>query len=169
MLAKSLLISFLNYNYEANEQILRRVGELNADEQRRAVDVSHGNVFDLVRHMADTEWSWRRIARGEIAQQFLWEVESVPDIGALRRFLAEEQTRAIAYVESLSENDLDRDVELGSSQEGQPSHARVWQILLHLLNHSTHHRAELSRRLADLQHPVAENDIDYLDFAIRSH
>ena len=169
MLAKSLLISFLNYNYEANDQILRRVAALSDDEQRCAADLSHGSVFDLVRHMADTEWSWRRIARGEKAQQFLWEVESVAAVAALRRFLAEEQTRAIAYVEGLSEDELDRDVDLGSGQEGQPSHARVWQILLHLLNHSTHHRAELSRRLAELKHPVDENDIDYLDFAIRSH
>jgi uncharacterized damage-inducible protein DinB len=169
MLAKSILISLLNYNYEANEQVLRQVEALTGDALNADANISYGSVFELVRHMADTEWSWRRIARGEPAQQLLWEVEDLSDVPALRRFLAEEQTRAVAYVEGLSEDELDRSVSLGSNQDDEPSAARVWQILVHLLNHSTHHRAELSRQLAEVGHPVGENDIDYLGYAVRSY
>lgn len=167
MLAKSILVSFLNYNFAANDQVLRRVEALVGDALIGAADLSHGSVFELVRHVADTEWSWRRIARGEPAERMLWEVEAVPDVPALRRFLVEERARAVAWVEGLSEGDLEKEVAIGSSPSDRPTFVRVWQILLHLLNHSTHHRAELSRRLAELGHPVGENEIEYLEFALQ--
>lgn len=166
MLAKSILLSLVNYNFAANDQVLHRVEALSGDGLIGAADLSHGSVFELVRHMADTEWSWRRIARREPADRMLWEVEAVPDVPALRRFLAEEQTRAVAWVEGLSEAELQGEVTIGSAQSDGPAVVRVWQILLHLLNHSTHHRAELSRRLAELGHPVGENEIEYLEFAL---
>ena len=57
MLAKSILISLLNYNYEANEQVLRQVEALTGDALNADANISYGSIFELVRHMADTEWS----------------------------------------------------------------------------------------------------------------
>ena len=51
------------------------------------------------------------------------------------------------YVRSLSEADLEQAVDYGTAQGGEPQYANVWQILLHVVNHSTHHRTELSRYL----------------------
>jgi uncharacterized damage-inducible protein DinB len=164
MIAKDILVSFLEYNYSANEHMLEQVEQLTPDQLHAVTKISHGTAFDLVRHMLDTEWSWRLFARGEAGQKYLWEVEQIPDLPAVRRFWVAERTRMLEYVSSLSEADLDRAVDYGTAQGGQPRYSKVWQILLHVVNHSTHHRSELSRYLEDCGHPVDERDLDFGSF-----
>lgn len=168
MQAKDIFVSLLNYNDAANDHILKRMGALSPEALWASADLSYSSLFELARHVADAEWSWRRVVRGEPAQQLLWEVEDVSDVPSLRRFLAGEHTRTLAYLSALTDDALDRDVVLGSAPDQTARTVKVWQILLHHLNHSTHHRVELSRRLAELGQPVDEHDLDYLDFALQS-
>jgi uncharacterized damage-inducible protein DinB len=44
---------------------------------------------------------------------------------------------------------------------------KVWQILLHVVNHSTHHRSELIRYLEDYGHPIDEQYTDFGSFIAR--
>jgi uncharacterized damage-inducible protein DinB len=165
MLARDTLVSFLEYNYHADQQILHLLERLTAEQLHAQASISHATPFDLARHMLDAEWSWRLFALGGPGQQYLWEVEDVPDLPALLRFLPAERDRMLTYVRSLSDSDLGRVVDFGTAQGGAPKHATVWQILLHIVNHSTHHRSELSRCLEAAGHPIDEAEIDYMTFA----
>jgi uncharacterized damage-inducible protein DinB len=71
MNAKEILILFLEYNYWANEHILRYVEQLTSDQLHATARIRHGSAFDLVRHMLDTEWSWRLFASGGVGQKYL--------------------------------------------------------------------------------------------------
>lgn len=164
MVAKDILLSFLEYNYQADEHILQHIEQLTSEQVHGKVTISHETAFDLVRHMADTEWSWQLFARGEAGQKYLWEVEDIPDLPALRRFWSVERVRMLAYVHLLSDADLEHAVDYGTAQGNQPHVAKVWQILLHVVNHSTHHRSELSRYLNASGHPIDEQSIDYMSF-----
>jgi uncharacterized damage-inducible protein DinB len=86
MVAKDLLLTFLEYSHRANEHVLAKVKRLTPAQLHAPAQVSHGNAFDLVRHMLDSEWSWRLFASGGAGQKYLWEVEAVPDIPAKERF-----------------------------------------------------------------------------------
>jgi uncharacterized damage-inducible protein DinB len=70
-------------------------------------------------------------------------------------------------VRSLSEADLAREVDYGTVQGGPPHFMQLWQILIHVVNHGTHHRSELSRMLEDSGHPIAQQDLDFASFATR--
>jgi uncharacterized damage-inducible protein DinB len=157
--------------WDAREQAVRRIGEigrpLTLAQLQAAAKISHETAFDLVRHMLDTEWSWRLFASGSAGQQYLWKVEDISNLPALQRFWSAERDRMLDYVHSLSEADLERAVEYGTAQGGKPQHAKVWQILLHVVNHSTHHRTELSRYLEDCGHPIDEQDLDFGSFVAR--
>jgi len=167
MIAKEILVSFLEYNYWANEHVLQQVEQLTPDQLRDKTKISHGTAFDLVRHMLDTEWSWRLFARGEAGQKYLWEVEDIPDLPAIRLVWMAERVRMLDYVRSLSEAELERVADYGTAQGGQPHYSKVWQILLHVVNHSTHHRSELGRFLEDCGHPINEQDVDFTSFIER--
>ena len=168
MTAKEILLSFLEYNYQADAHLLHHIEQLTPQQLHAAAPISHATAYDLLRHLLDTEWSWRLFASGGATQQYVWEVEELPDLPALRRFWSAEGERMLAYVRSLSEADLAQIVDFGTAQGGQPRYATVWNILLHVVNHSTHHRSELNRLLAALGHPIAEQDLDYLSFSIQT-
>jgi uncharacterized damage-inducible protein DinB len=168
MIAKDMLLSFLEYNYQADMHVVEHLEQLTPQQLHTVTTLSHATAFDLVRHMLDTEWSWRLFASGGAGQQYVWDIEELPDLPALRRFWSAERDRMLMYVGSLSEADLERVVDYGTAQGGQPQYAKVWQILLHVVNHSTHHRNELSRLLQEAGYPVAEQDLDYVSFIART-
>jgi len=169
MLAKDILVSFLEYNYQADAHLLQHIQRLTPEQLQAAAKISHGTAFDLVRHILDSEWSRRLFASGGAGQQYLWEVEDISDLVALQRFWSAERQRMLDYVRSLSEADLEQAVDYGTAQGGEPQYANVWQILLHVVNHSTHHRTELSRYLNDCGHPIDEQDLDCGNFVARKN
>ena len=152
---KTILLTFLQYNQWANENTLRHVEQLSHPQLHAPANISYETTFDLLRHILDTEWGWRLIAGGESAQSFLWEVEDLSDLTGIRRSWSAEYRRMLDFIHSLSAADLQR----------RPNDSlTVWQILMHIVNHSTHHRSELSRYLEECGHPIPEEELDFGTF-----
>ena len=156
------MLVLLEYGYWENERLLDLVEKLTPEQLHVAATLSHGTVFDLVRHMLDTEWSWRMFASGGEGTKYLWEVEDVSDLLAIRRFWRQERGRMLAYINGLAEADLEHDVDYGTAQGGKPRLAKRWHILMHIVNHGTHHRSELNHYLSEHGYPV--EDLSLLDF-----
>lgn len=163
MLTKALLRAFLEYNYQADAKILDAFAALTPEQAQKETGISHGNALDLIRHMADTEWSWRLYADGGTGGKYLWEAEDISDLTKLAAFWAAERERMRAYLDSLSEATLAEIVELSPTLS-----VPRWQILLHLVNHSTHHRSELGQYLTECGHPVSEEEMNFIGFAVQT-
>lgn len=166
MVAKALLRAFLEYNYQINAEILQAIAALTPEQVGRSSDMSHGNAPDLIRHMADSEWSWRLYAAGGAGGtggKYLWEVEDISDFEKLAAFWQAERAQMLAYLDSLSEADLVEMVELSPSLT-----VPRWQIFLHLINHSTHHRSELGQYLTQCGHPISEEETNFIQFDVQA-
>ena len=163
MLVKTLLQAFLEYNYQSNAFVVQALAALTSDQLIQTHDISHGTVLELARHMADTEWSWRLYADGGTGDKYLWDVEDISDLTKLAQVWGAEREQMLAYIDTLSEEDLAEIVELSPT-------FRVprWQIFVHLVNHSTHHRSELSQYLAQCGHPVSEEALNFIKFPVFS-
>ena len=48
------------------------------------------------------------------------------------------------YVNGLSEDRLETEVDYGTAQGGEPQFMKVWEILLHVYTHGVNHRSELA-------------------------
>jgi uncharacterized damage-inducible protein DinB len=168
MVAKEILASFLEYNYSANESTLLQLEQLSHEQLYARIKISHGCAFDLIRHMLDTEWSWRMFTQGNPGGKYLWEVEDIPNLPAIQRFWSSELEQVLGYLRSLEEEDLNKEIDYGSAQGGTPHYCKVWQILLHIVNHSTHHRSELNSYLDICGHPINEQELDYISFVEQS-
>lgn len=163
MLTKTLLHTFLDYNYQANARMLEAFSALTPTQVQQATAISHGNALDLIRHMADTEWSWRLYTGEGTGGNYLWDVEDISDLIALAAFWEREREQMLTYLDSLSEDVLAEVVELSPT-------FRVprWQIFLHLVNHSTHHRAELNQYLTQCGHPISEEELNFIRFGVET-
>lgn len=68
-----------------------------------------------------------------------------------------------AYVYTLDEAANERVVEYDIPHRGGVKHSAVWQILAHVVNHGTDHRAQVLRLLHDFGAPTFEQDfMNYL-------
>ena len=138
---------FYNYHFSENRKIWDRyVTQLSQEQFTQPVEYSHGSVRDQIVHLIEAEEMWFSELRGVAPSEALppaagddrasirahWDhVEQ-----GLRQYLAGLQDDML-FAKPIQEPDDDKDL-------------IVWQVLLHVANHATDHRAQILRLLNDL-------------------
>ena len=144
------------YNQWANEKILKAIDGMTADELARPVDAYFGNLTKNLQHVLFAMRVW--LAR--------WRGETPPGLGTpvtepWRDAYAATHADFRAFVEPLTEAVADRIVSY-RDQRGNPYQAPLAQLITHLVNHGTGHRAETGMLLERLGR--SPGDMDYLYF-----
>ncbi len=158
-LLPSLLKKVSEYNSYANGLVLDTVDRLDSDELSRRASPSHSSIFGLLKHILEIEALF--LARCQ-DMQFELEIEGLGTIEELRSAWEELDQRTHAFLSSINPEDLLKDV---SIERKQPQRVvPVWQVLLHILTHSAHHRGELSILLTSMGRPLPElGSLGYFD------
>ncbi len=146
------VLDLLAYNRWANTHIIAQMQQLTLAQIMASTNLDHGSAFQTLQHMVDVEWSWRLMAQQLPASQLLAEIEDLSTLTAIARYWAHEADELESYVQGLEENRLNMPVDFGTPQGWPVRSAKVWQILAHIVDHSTQHRTELARFLTDLGH-----------------
>lgn len=138
---------FYNYHFAENRKILEHVASLTFEQFTQKMDYSRGSIREQLVHLVDVEDVWISELRGAQPSEPLPETTEVDDRDAIRSLwdVVERNTRT--YLANL------RDDQLFSKPITDPEEDKdliVWQILLHIVNHATDHRAQLLRALHDL-------------------
>jgi uncharacterized damage-inducible protein DinB len=152
------------YNAWANHRIFLKVAHLSAGELVAPAPLSHGSILGDLVHMIDTQWYWREGSQtGNLPVKSL-SASDFEDLAALRLRWEQEDQLLLEYVRNLSPVKLEGDVTYKWPQ-ARPRTRPLWQILMHIYTHGTHHRSEIGRHLATLgQSP---GDMDFLKFTLR--
>ncbi|HEX8229260.1 MAG TPA: DinB family protein [Chloroflexia bacterium] len=154
---------FYDYHFSENRKIWDNyVAQLSHEQFTQAVGYSHGSVRDQVVHLMSVDEIWFNELRGvEPSEPFppadfddreiiraRWDgIEQ-----SVRAYLAELRDDML-FDKPIKEPDEDRDL-------------IVWQVLVHVVNHGTDHRAQLLRLLNDLG--VKTRSQDYI-FYVYDH
>ncbi|MFN8444765.1 MAG: DinB family protein [Caldilineaceae bacterium] len=161
-MTQSDLLTILQHHYWANHRILECATQVSVEQLMQAANFDHESAFQTLRHMLDVEWSWRLMAQRVLATELLWNLEDLSDLEKLKAFWRLEQETMVAYVRSMDEATINSNVEFGTPQGRPPQSAKLWQIVVHLAVHGTHHRSELARYFTDCGH--SPGDINFMDF-----
>lgn len=137
---------FYNYHFAENRKVWDHVASLSFEQFTQPVDYSHGSVRDQIVHLIDAEQMWFSELRGVVPLEPL-PAADFDDRNTIRVYwdIAEQNIRA--YLAEL------RDDMLFTKPIKEPEEDHiliVWQVLLHVANHATDHRAQLLRVLHDL-------------------
>lgn len=149
---------FFEYHFAENRKIWDKcIVPLSIEQFIQNVDYSHGSIRNQIVHLMNVDDLWLRELRGmEFSEYF-----SPPNIdnrNMIRSHWDSVEKNMRAYLAILQDDTL---FEKPITQE-EDKDLIVWQVLLHVVNHGTDHRAQLLRILHDLG--VKTESQDYIFF-----
>ena len=138
---------FYNYHFAENRKIWDRyITPLSHEQFTQKVDYSHGSVRDQIVHLIDAEDMWFSELRGANPSELIPPADS-DDRETIRAHWDSVEQKIRAYLAEL-QDDMLFSKPIKEPEEDQV--LSVWQVLLHVVNHATDHRAQLLRELNDL-------------------
>jgi len=144
-----LIKTFIEYHIDMTRRVWDSINEI-TDEQFLADDAySRGSIRNLMVHLASTDRRW------------LAGLKNLEDVGHLTfedystrtaaREIFESVLKDLAeYASTLTDSDL-------SSPNDKVAEPR-WQVILHIINHGTDHRATVLQRLHEFGAPTFDQD-----------
>lgn len=151
------ILYFIEYHNRANRKIFDTAAQLSPEQWMSPDQFDHGTAFQSLRHMVDVDWSWRQFCMGkDIGQTYLWDIVPMNTPAEVRAVWEKDSAELRAYADLLDEAALNKEVTLPFPT---PQTARVWQVLVHVVNHGTQHRAELARYFTVCGYSPGELDL----------
>ena len=154
---------FYDYHFTENRKIWDSyVTQLSDEQFTQAVDYSHGSVRDQIVHLMSVDDVWFSELRGvEPSEPF--PPADLGDRHLMRAYWDRVEQGMRAYLAELQDEMLfDKPIK----EPEEDKDLIVWQVLLHVVNHGTDHRAQLFRLLHDLG--VKTTSQDYI-FYVYDH
>jgi uncharacterized damage-inducible protein DinB len=148
-----MIRALYQYNEWANDHVLAVASGLSESEFRGNQGASFESVEGNLAHIVagQSVW-WARWTEGENPQSL---GESIRGFEAIRKSFERSHRELREYLSSLTEADLERVLSY-TDNRGNPQARVLWQLLAHLVNHGTHHRAETAMALTAMGHAPGE-------------
>ena len=136
---------FYDYHFSENRKTWDRYVTTLTDEQfTQHAAYSRGSVRDQILHLISCDDLWFSGLRGvEIPEDLT--PENFQDRESIRAHWDNVEETMREYLTKLQDEML-----FDKPLEGEDKDLIVWQVLLHVVNHGTDHRAQLLRQLNDL-------------------
>lgn len=162
--SRTMLDGIYRHSRFANARLLDQAEQLTDAE----LDADRPGMFGTLRstllHMMQAQRSWLRRFQ-ELEPIAPWEPEEFPTIASMRSTWDELDRETLAYIDSLSDEQLLEVIHI-TSWAGWAMDNPRWQAIVHQAFHQHQHRGEVAMVLTTLGHSPGEIDIfDYFDEA----
>ncbi len=146
-----------DYNRWANGRVLRAAGGLADEDYIRDLGSSFPSVRDTLEHILAAEWIWLSRWRGVSPPRLRADWNPVMHHALRGRWLAFEMDQS-EFLSRLTEDDL-RDVVSYRQVSGEAFAEPLWQLMRHVVNHSTYHRGQVTTMLRQLGADPVSTDL----------
>ena len=136
------------FNAWANKRILDAAEKLSPGQFTQRIESSFPSVRDTLAHICGAEWIWSERFHGR-SPSGLPDPNQFEDLAGLRAHWHAQEHRLLNFVRELTQADLDRVMEYKTLKFGVYSNP-LWQSMLHLVNHGTYHRGQVTMMLRQL-------------------
>lgn len=152
------LRTLFDYNYWAHAKVWECVETLTEEQFTSDLGHSWGSVRGLLVHLMSAEWVWvSRLAHG-ISPTAHLTVQDFPTRDRIKSNWKSVEASVRGCLDRLDNDKLDQLLDY-KNLSGHPQQTPVWQILYHLLNHGTDHRAQIMAMLNRLGAASVEQDM----------
>ena len=137
-----------DYNAWANRRLLDAAEKLSPEQFVQRIESSFPSVRDTLAHIYGAEWIWLERFQGR-SPSGLPAAAEFTDVNTLRQHWLQHEERLLDFVRGLAQADLDRDFEYKTLKFGMYRNP-LWQSMLHVVNHGTYHRGQVTTMLRQL-------------------
>ena len=143
MSEKNHYLTLFGYNYDSNHRLMQAAARLEVESYYAEDGYSHGSLHGLLFHLLRTEHVWRTILQTGQGPNPPLALEDFPDLPSLASRWQLEQTAMLTYINSLTDDDLDAEME-ATDWRGMVHSMKRWFILQHVILHGMQHRSEVA-------------------------
>lgn len=154
---KEQLISLYEYGEWVNQRLLEATAALTEEQFTRKVWPGFGSVHLTLVHILGAEVLWFARWQG-LSPKTMLSPRELPTSTAIRERWERLVDERRAHLADLDEAELAAPVRW-TNMRGQPFALPRWQVILHCINHSTHHRSEVSATLTELGREPDSTDL----------
>lgn len=159
-----LLQHLYAHNEWANNIILDRAAELTDDELRDSGGASFDSILASLAHIGAAQFGWHdRWIKGLDSNVSVREIQLSDSFDGVRGMFTSSHAGIRDFLGSATEEQLDSDLVYQNSDKVQFQRV-LWQILVHVANHSAYHRGEIALMLSRLGHSPGDLDFIYWEY-----
>jgi len=147
------------YDAWANARVVEAASGL-SDAQLLEDRPAMASVAETLRHIASAQHGWWCFWT-DTERVHLPEVPAEGVMDALNGWLSRTHDELRKFGESLDDGALNREYQ-DTADDGQAVTFRLWEMMVHVVNHGTQHRSEAAVALTVLGH--SPGDLDFCDF-----
>jgi uncharacterized damage-inducible protein DinB len=145
-----------DYTYWANRRYLAVAAGLTEEQLHRIQGHSWGDIHAVFVHMMSSEWVWLQRWKG-ISPKAHLNKDDFQTLAAVEERAGQVEAEMRAFIGAQTETSLQSAVKYHNFG-GETFRVPLWQMLMHVANHETHHRGELAAMFAmmNVAHPEEE-------------
>jgi uncharacterized damage-inducible protein DinB len=149
------------YHFAMNRRLWHHLSELSDEDFDRPSDYSQGSVRAQVWHLMTVDEGWFTQLRSDAWPDYLMPDAPQPvwSRDQIRERWDDVERRQRDFLAGITDAELFEH----PWAEGEDKDLVLWEVLFHVVNHGTDHRAQTQRQLSDLG--VETYPIDYVFFA----
>lgn len=138
---KELFIQYAAFNVWANNVLFATIENLSEEQQNAAIKSSFPSLYKTVLHMLDAESIWWQ--RFRLQEKIVRPSdEFTGSFSDLSKVLLQQNQQWLKWLQGVNEHGLQHEFIYYNSKKERFKQP-VYQMLLHLFNHSTYHRGQL--------------------------
>jgi uncharacterized damage-inducible protein DinB len=149
--------TLITYNQWANAKVLAAAAQVSDADLGKPISGSHHSVRGSLIHIVRVQEWWLSVLNGN--PQRPSEPDATMPLAQVQEWFDRSHQGLGAYAAGLTARQLDSQVSAFNPWEKREYHWASWQLLAHLMNHSSHHRAEAGLMLESLGHSPGDLDL----------
>lgn len=147
-----LIRTQIDYNYGLYRRVWDSISTLTDEQFIQEIDYSHGSIRNQMMHVTVVDKRWLLgLQENPDARAFSLSPSDYPTRESVRALWDGVSKDVIDYVVGLDE--------AGLARTPQGMGGPAWQVLVHMVNHGTDHRAQILRALHDFGAPTFDQDL----------
>ena len=145
-----------DYNHWADRRILAIASKLTSEEFIRPMGNSFSSVRDTLAHILGAEWIWLERWQGRSPKALL-DAATFPKVQSLESRWETVEHDQRQFIEALTTQRLVEELAY-LNQRGQRCSYPLWQQMVHVVNHSSYHRGQITTLLRQLGAEAVSTD-----------
>lgn len=151
------MTELFRYNHWANNRLLEAVAQLPASQYTQDMKISHGSIHGTLVHIVAAQKIW--LSRWlENPDSVLLQGKDIPTLVALVSLWEKVSSETADFVSSLTDEKLEKILTMTTTR-GKEYHHTYREMMLHLINHSSTHRGQVSGMMRQMGVPPPPIDL----------